>query len=65
MFFCLFFLIIDLYLLILVTIAQNFNPTAEHVIPKRMLTKEEAAIETQPVKAEAKISKCYVSVQVF
>ena len=40
--------------------AQNFNPTAEHVIPKRMLTKEEeeAAIETQLVKAEAKISKC-------
>ena len=52
-FFCLFFSIIDLYLLIPAKIAQKFNPTAEYIIPKRTLTKEGEA-----VKAEAKISKC-------
>ena len=59
LFYHVFFLIIDLYILIPVWMVQIFNPTAELVISKRMPTKEaKAEIETQPVKAEAKISKC-------
>ena len=36
----LFFLIIDLYLLIVVVIAQIFNPTAELVMPIGITNKE-------------------------
>ena len=38
--FFLFFLIIDLYLLILAVTTQNYNPIAELVIPIETLTKE-------------------------
>ena len=55
----LFFLIIDLYFLIPAVIAKNFNPTAELVIPIGIPTKEaKVKIETHPVTAEAKTSKC-------
>ena len=51
-----FFLIIDLYFLILAAIAPIFNPMAELVIPKGILTKEvKAEMETHPVIVEAKI----------
>ena len=53
-----FFLIIDLYFLILVVIAQIFNHTAEIVSPKGIPSnKANAEIETQPLTAEGKISK--------
>ena len=56
-----FFLIIDLCFLIPAAIAQNFNFTAELVIPIGIPTKEEKAkIGTHPVTAEAKKSKCSV-----
>ena len=41
-------------------IAQIFNPTAELVVPSETATYEiNAEIETQPVIAEAKISKVF------
>ena len=46
----LFFLIIDLYFLILAVIAQIFNPITELVIPMGTPTKEvNAQMETHPV----------------
>ena len=54
-----FFLIIDLYLLILSVIAQIFNHIAELVIPIGVPSKEaKAEIEIHPVIVEAKIRKC-------
>ena len=54
------FLIIYLYFLITAVIAQIFNPTAELVVPTETATYEiNAEIETQPVIAEAKISKVF------
>ena len=54
------FLIIYLYFLITAVIAQIFNPTAELVVPSETATYEiNAEIETQPVIAEAKISKVF------
>ena len=53
-----FFLIIDLYLLILAVTAQIFNPIAELVIPIGIPRKEaNREIETHPVIVEAKIRK--------
>ena len=53
-----FFFIIDLYFLIPVVIAQIFNPTVELVKPTGTQTNEaNKEIETQPVIAEARISK--------
>ena len=50
-----FFLIIDLYFLILPVIAQIFSPIAELVIPTGIPTKEKKAeIETHPIIVEAK-----------
>ena len=54
----LFFLIVDLYFLILAAVAQIFNPITELVIPigiPSIGAKEE--IEINPVIAEAKIKK--------
>ena len=49
----LFFLIIDLHVLIPAVIAQIFNPIAEHVIPIGIPSKEaKAETEIQPVSAE-------------
>ena len=49
----LYFLIIDLYLLLPSVIAQIFNPTAELVIPTGTPTNDaNAEIETQPLTAE-------------
>ena len=46
----LFFLIIDLYFLILAVIAQIFNPITELVIPMEIPTKEvNVHMETHPV----------------
>ena len=57
----LFFLIIDLYLLIPAVIAQNFNPIAELVILIRIPIKEaKVEIEIHPVIVEAKIRKCSI-----
>ena len=57
--FFLFFLIINLYFLILAVIAQNFHPTPELVIPTgRLINNVNAEIETQPVTVEGKIRKC-------
>ena len=57
--FFLFFLIIDLYLLILAVTTQNYNPIAELVIPIETLTKEATLeMETHPVTVEIKTSKC-------
>ena len=54
----LFFLIIDLYLLIPAVIAQIFNPIAEVVIPIAIPTKEpKAEMETNPAIVEITISK--------
>ena len=54
------FLIIYLYFLITAVIAQIFNPTTELVVPSETATYEiNAEIETQPVIAEAKISKVF------
>ena len=50
--FLFFFLIIDLYFLILVVIAQIFSPIAELVVPIRISSKEaKAEIEIHPVTA--------------
>ena len=55
----LFFLIIDLYLLIPAVIAQIFNPGAEFVFPIGISTKEaKAEMKTHLVTAGTKISKC-------
>ena len=49
--------IIDLYFLIPAVIAQIFNPSAELVMPTGTQTNDaNAAIATQPVIVEAKIS---------
>ena len=54
-----FFLIIDLYVLITVVTAQIFILTAELAIPAGAPTKEtKAGNEAQPVTLEVKISKC-------
>ena len=54
----LFFLIIDLYLLIPAVLAQTFNPIAELAISIGIPTKEaKAEIEIHLVTAEAKIRK--------
>ena len=54
-----FFLIIDLYFLIPEVIIQIFNPIAELVISIGMRTKKaKVEMETHPVTAEIKISKC-------
>ena len=54
-----FFLIIDLFYLIPVVIAQIVKPVAELVIPIEIPIKEaKAEIETYPVIVEAKIRKC-------
>ena len=56
-----FFLIIDLHFLIFAVIAQSFNPTAELLMPIEISAKEsKSEIETHPVTAEAKISKCSI-----
>ena len=53
--FFIFFLIIDLYLVI----TQIFNPVAQLVIPMGIPTKEsKAKMEIHPVNVEAKIRKC-------
>ena len=58
-FFC-FFLINDLYILILVVITQFFF-LAEFVIPIRMTTEEaKAKMEVHPVTEEAKIRECSI-----
>ena len=55
--FFLFFLIIDLYLLIPAVITQIFNPLAGLAIPIGTLTKEpKGEIETHPVIVEVTIS---------
>ena len=54
-----FSLIIDLYFLISVAIAQIFNPIAELAILIGIQSKEaKAEIEIHPVIVEAKIRKC-------
>ena len=54
----LFFLIIDLYLLIPAVTAQIFNPIAEVVIPIAIPTKEtKAEMETNPAIVEITITK--------
>ena len=54
-----FFLVIDLYFLILAAIAQIFNPIAELVISIGIPIKEvKAEIEIHPVVVEAKNRKC-------
>ena len=56
-----FFLIIDLYGLILTGIAQIFNPKAELVIAIGIPAKEaKTEIKTQQKKVEAKTSKCSI-----
>ena len=56
--FFLFFLIIDLYLLIPAVITQIFNSLADLAIPIGTLTKEpKGEIETHPVIVEVTISK--------
>ena len=59
--FSLFFLSINLYFLIPVVIELFFNPIAKLAMPTRTRTKEaKAEIETHPVTAEHKISKCAI-----
>ena len=59
--FLFFFLIIDLYFLIPVVIAQIFNFIAELVIPIGIPTKEaKAEMETHSLTVEIKISKCSI-----
>ena len=54
---CFFFLIIDLYFLILAVITQVINSFAELVIPTGIPTKEEnAEMETYPETVETKKS---------
>ena len=56
-----FFLIIDLYFLITVAVAQIYNPIVELVIPIG-IPSNEAKVETEihPAVIEAKIRKCSV-----
>ena len=55
MFLFFFFLIIDLYHLILATIAQIFNPIVELIIPVEILTKDaKAEMEIHPLTAKTK-----------
>ena len=61
LFFDVFFLVINLYLLIPAVTKQIFNQTAELAIPTgTSVTEAKAEIETQPVKAETKISMCSI-----
>ena len=54
-----FFLIINLYFLILAIIAQIFNPLVELIIPLEISIKEaKAEMEIHIVSAKAKVSKC-------
>ena len=56
-----FFLIIDLNLLIPAAIAQIFNPIAELLIPIWIPNKEaKAEIKIHPIIVEAKIRKCSI-----
>ena len=56
--FLFFYLIIDLYILILAFIAQFFNPVVAIVIPIRIPTKNaKAEVETFPVILEVTVSK--------
>ena len=56
--FSFFFLIIDLYFLILEIIAQIFNPIVELIIPLEILTNEaKAEMEIHTVTAETKVRK--------
>ena len=55
------FLIVDLYFVIPVVIAQIFNPSAELAMLIGIPTKEgKTKIETHLVTAEAKIHKCSI-----
>ena len=55
------FLIIDLYSLVPVIIAQIFNPIVELVIPIGIPSKEaKAEIEIHAVTSETKIKKCSI-----
>ena len=55
------FLIIDLYLLIAVVIAEIFNPIVELVIPRGIPSKEaKTEIEIHSVISEDKIRKCAI-----
>ena len=57
----LFFLIIDLDILISTVIAKMFNPTAELAMLVEIPTrKAKAEMKTDTVTAEAKISKCSI-----
>ena len=57
----LFFLIVDLYFLILAAVAQIFNPITELVIPIGIPSKEaKTEIEIYQVIVEAKIRKCSI-----
>ena len=61
-----FFLIIDLYFLILTVIAQIVNPFAELVIPIGIHTKEEKGeMETHPVIVEGNIRIKFRVVEIF
>ena len=61
-----FFLIIDLYFLIPVVIAQIFNPIAELVIHIETLIKEaKSELEIHPVIAETKIRKFSIQFRVY
>ena len=54
-----FFLVIDLYFLILPVIAQIFNPIVELKIPLEILIKEaKAEMEIHTVTAKTKVRKC-------
>ena len=55
-----FFVMIDLYFLIPVVIAQNFNPTAELVMATGTATNEaNAKTEIEPLTAEVKIRQSW------
>ena len=57
--FILFFLMIDLYILLNAVIAQAFSPSAELAIHTGITTNEtKADIGTHPVTAETKINDC-------
>ena len=54
-----FFLIVDLYFLTPVFIAEIFNPIAELITPIGILSKEvKPGIQIHPLTTEAKIRKC-------
>ena len=59
--FFVFFLIIDLYFLIPAVVPQIFNPIAQLVVSIGIPNKDaKAEMETHPVTAEIKISKCSI-----